>query len=109
MRKSEERRANSAPMTNLSMHIEAAFPRRATKQLARELNISERQARRIVESGEAPGALRGALVSLLRSALDLQIRAAKALHDDIAAKDYAKMVGRSAARRAAVEYRGHGS
>lgn len=92
----------STPLTNVAYHIQAAFPRHATKEIARRLNIGERQARRIVENGQAPGALQTALVSLLRSALDMQVRAAKALQDDIAAKDYAKMVGRAAARRAAL-------
>jgi hypothetical protein len=86
-------------LTNLSAYIHDAFPRNATKEIARRIDgISDRQARRIVETGKAPGKLHSLLIALLDEQYARQQRAREARHEVVRAYRFQAMAGRTAAR-----------
>ena len=54
---------------NAALVVSAAFPRHKVKNLARALDCSERQARRIIETGSVPEALQAKFLEFAESTL----------------------------------------
>lgn len=90
-------RGRGDPMTTRSL-IRTAIPQDTAKTIARELNISHRQGRRIA-TGKVPGRLRVALVDLLDRFMAQ--RRAQLERGELELREirYEKMVGRALQRR----------
>lgn len=92
------RQGRNTLLTNLASYIHDAFPRHATKEIARRIDgISDRQARRIVE-GKAPRYLLGKVIALLDEQYARQQRARDARHEIIRAYRLEEMAGRAIER-----------
>lgn len=95
------RKGQRDPLTSSAI-IKAAFPRDASKLIARHLGCTDRQAKRIA-SGQVPGRFKAALAQILGLVLE---KNAEILQHHIAAlkaSDHAEMASRAADRRASAD------
>jgi len=76
------------PQMTLQNIIDTAIPRNARKIIARELDCTPRQARRIVE-GRVPSRFRAALIRMLENAIDRNERELRRLREEIRLDEYA--------------------
>ena len=70
MRSGENNPVNRGTRMNAALIISATYPRHKVKTLARELGCSERQARRMIETGNVPEAFQDRLLSAVEMTLD---------------------------------------
>lgn len=90
-----------APLTNAIPLIHAAYPRNAVKELERHLDVTPSTAKRIVQTGRAPGRLQSIFIRLLDEAISRRHAELERLLADLKGYDHVSMVARAKDRLAA--------